>query len=302
MSRADVIAYLGPEGTFTHQVANILFPHHHSMPFSNIPDTIQAITSNEEISYAVVPIENGIEGTVHVTMDWLIHHVHVPIQGEFIFPIHHALLVHPSYSNLPLTSFTKVLSHPQALAQCRHFIRDHLSHAEMVYTESTAHAAMQIGQQPEEAWLAIGTADAARLNQLSVYKQGIEDYENNHTRFMVIGDRPVNWHATNQNEKLSMLLTLPADYPGALALILALFSRKNLNLCYIQSRPTKTGLGNYFFWIDCELPADATDWIQVITEIKDLQCDVRILGAYPSRIYDQLMKSGDGHLIMKPIS
>jgi prephenate dehydratase len=276
------IAYLGPPGTFTHEAAQQLFSESSLVfkDYSSIPDVLSA-AEQEESFFAVVPVENAIEGAVHSTWDWLVHHVHLPIRGELAYPIVHNLLVHPKNAGRDWRFFTEVWSHPQALAQCRLFLRETLPHATWRQAESTARAAEMVKSHPDLPRLAIGTKNAAKRNGLVVLKQAIHDYANNFTRFVVAGKRQWMWRQAPCGWKTSLQVTLPSDYPGALYQVLAAFSWRKINLCHIESRPTKTGLGNYYFLIDAELPADHVLMRGAIEEVGALGCTVRVLGSYP---------------------
>lgn len=278
----ETVAYLGPQGTFTHEAALTLFPEPtvELVAYSSIPDVLTAV--NRGISdIAVVPVENAIEGSVNSTLDWLVHHVDVPILGELVYPIRHCLLAHPAQAGRHKQEFTRILSHPQAIAQCQLHLRKEFSQAELFYTDSTAQAAKMIASHPHEPWLAIGTERAGKFNQLHLLQKEIQDHPNNFTRFIAVGKQKKVWHTTPSLFKTSLQITLPSDYPGALYQVLAAFSWRKINLCHIESRPTKTGLGNYFFLIDTELPEDHVLMQGAIAEIEALGCQVRLLGSYP---------------------
>lgn len=278
----ETIAYLGPAGTFTQEASQILFPGPQAelVPYPTIPDVFTSIEQGVS-DLGVVPVENAIEGSVNSTVDWLIHHAEIPIVGELTYPITQCLMVHPSQIGCPSTKYKRVLSHPQAIAQCQLYLREKYPQAEWVYTDSTAQAAQMLRQHPEEPWLAIGTQQAAKSVNLHVLQAAIQDHDNNFTRFIAVGHKTAHLKQGSERYKTSLKIILPEDYPGALYQVLATFSWRKINLSYIESRPTKTGLGNYLFMIDAEIPADHVLMKGVLAEIEALDCSVRVLGSYP---------------------
>ena len=189
-------------------------------------------------------VENTIEGSVNSTIDWLIHRIDSPIVGELIYPITQCLVVHPNHADYPASDFKQVLSHPQAIAQCQMFLRDKYPQARLVYTDSTAKAAQLLQEHSHEAWLAIGTQQAAKKHGLHVLKTDIQDHENNFTRFIAIGKRPISFRDQKElRYKSTILVTLPSDYPGALHQVLATFAWRKINLSRIGRAQRKQGWG-----------------------------------------------------------
>lgn len=276
------VAYLGPVGTFTHAAASSLFNGEEAelTPYPTIVDTLQAVDEGK-MDIAVVPIENALEGSVHMTLDHLVHHVDLPVLAELIYPISHCLLAHPDQSATKLSEFTHVLSHPQAIAQCYHTIRKLIPQVTFIHTDSTALAAAKVGQQPANKWLAIGTGQAAMCHQLVVRQEDVQDQHNNYTRFWAVGRQRWKIDQADGKQKACLQVTLPSDYPGALYQVLAAFSWRKINLCRIESRPTKTGLGNYFFLIEAEMAVDHVLMQGAIEEVTALGCKVRVLGSFP---------------------
>jgi prephenate dehydratase len=285
------IAYLGPAGTYSEEaLRGICQP----IPFLQEARFVAKATiadclldcSLGAVDYALVPVENSIEGSVNVTLDWLIHQVDIPIQGEIALMISHHALVHPSRKDEPLSEVETVLSHPQAIAQCHHFIRSHCPNAQVSTMRSTAEAAEYVANHPEEKLLAIGPHAAGEKYGLHTVLSHIEDHSNNYTRFLLIGHQPVTDFLVETDKwlrsgKTSILVTLPEDFPGALHQVLSAFAWRKLNLTRIESRPTKKKLGSYFFIIDIGQEMDDTLVPGAISEIEALGCQVRLLGSYP---------------------
>ncbi len=275
------LAFLGPRGTFTEEAARALTGHQrlHYFPCPSIIDVLNAV-AKEEVEYGVVPMENSIEGTVNSTLDWLIHEVDLPILAELALPISQHLLVAEGNKELPLSDIAKVLSHPHAIAQCHNFLKTHLPNAVIEYTNSTAMAAQMVSENPGEPWAAIGTRLAPEIYPLTFARNNIEDYSNNYTRFVLVGLQPLAL-PVSAVEKTTILVTLPEDFPGALYQVLAAFAWRKINLSRIESRPTKKGLGSYYFVIDIEQKMDEVLLPGAFAEIEALGCQVRQLGTYP---------------------
>lgn len=272
------IAFLGPRGTFTEEAARCFFSREQDtfVPYGNIPDVLEA-TAEKQVNYGVVPMENSIEGSVNLTLDWLIHKTRLPILAELVIPIHqHLLTLHET----ELGKITKVLSHPQAVAQCNEFLRRDLPEVEVEYTNSTAEAARIVSENPDQAWAAIGTRLSGELYGLHMLRQSIEDHENNYTRFVLVGEKTPELGDTDRH-KTTIMVTLPSDFPGALYQVLAAFAWRKLNLSRIESRPTKKGLGSYHFIIDIEQEMDSVLLPGAFAEIEAIGCQIQQLGTYP---------------------
>ncbi len=275
------LAFLGPRGTFTEEAARILSLGQKLsfVPYPSIIEVLDAV-SKKEVAYGVVPMENSIEGTVNSTLDWLIHEVDLPILAELALPITQNLLVAKREHPLPLSAITRVLSHPQAIAQSYNFLRENLPEAAIETVNSTALAAKMVSEHPEEPWAAVGTRLNVEIYPLEFAREQIQDYSNNYTRFVLVGleslDLPVS-----RKEKTTILVTLPEDFPGALYQVLAAFAWRKVNLSRIESRPTKKALGSYYFVIDIEQKMDDVLLPGAFAEIEAIGCQVRQLGTYP---------------------
>jgi prephenate dehydratase len=289
----ETVAYLGPQGTFTHQAAQLLFPEqdYQLVSYRSIPDVILAVDKGI-CDLGVVPIENAIEGTVNSTLDWLIHQVDLPIIGELVYPISQCIMVHPEQAGRPRQEFTRIFSHPQSFAQSQLRLRQEYPKAEWEYQESNALAAQIVRDNPDKPWIAVGPRKSGELYQLHILAENVQDHANNMTRFVVLGREKKKWeHLKHQMVKSSFQVTLSSDFPGALYQVLAAFSWRKVNLCHIESRPTKTGLGNYYFLITAEMDKDHVLLQGAISEIEALGCQVRWLGSYPCFRYELAQKT-----------
>ncbi|WP_212924728.1 prephenate dehydratase [Oceanobacillus sp. J11TS1] len=279
------IGYLGPKGTFTKLAVDATFNGEHKEAFKTIPECIDAVDRGE-IDIGVVPLENAIEGTVQLTIDYLIHQVRIPVVGEIVVPIQQHLLVRGDVIH-DESEIEEVHSHSHAIAQCHQYLHQNLNNAKIAFTSSTGRAA-EIVSGSDKPIAAIGNRSAASEYGLEIYKENIHDYPNNHTRFLILSHRPekVKIKGEPKSEKTTLLITLPSDQAGALHQILSAFAWRKLNLSKIESRPTKTGLGNYFFIIDVDQAYDDVLLPGVKAELEALGCQVTILGSYS--VYDIL--------------
>ncbi|WP_077327207.1 prephenate dehydratase [Virgibacillus siamensis] len=274
------IGYLGPKGTFTKLAVDSVFNGGDKHSFDTIPECIDAV-GNDQIDIGVVPLENAIEGTVQLTVDYLVHQVRLPVIAEIVVPIQQHLLVNKAFTG-DMGDIKEIHSHSHAIAQCHQFIHKYLPDADINFTTSTGRAAELVGSGDGNI-AAIGNKLAAEEYDLQIWKEDIHDYPNNHTRFAVIAkdESLVQLNHQVNTEKTSLLITLPSDYAGALYQVLAAFAWRKMNLSKIESRPMKTGLGNYFFIVDVNQPFDDVLFPGVKAELEALGCKVQILGTYP---------------------
>ncbi|NEU31541.1 prephenate dehydratase [bacterium LRH843] len=273
------VSYLGPTGTFSEMAARGLFEGHELVPYKTIPACMDAV-ANKEVDVAIVPNENAIEGSVNMTIDYLIHKQRLPIIGGLTVPIAQHLLVSAEF---PTRKIEKVVSHPHAIAQCHDFLQKNYPDAKWEYMNSTAEAAAFVANHPELNIAAIANELAASEYRLHTAQSNVHDYAHNHTSFVVLG-KAETYQVSGRNhteDKTTLMVTLPSDFSGALHQVLSAFAWRKLNLKKIESRPTKTGLGNYFFIIDVEGLMDEILIPGVISELEALGCGVDVLGSYP---------------------
>ena len=270
------IAYLGPEASFTQLATSQILENETLIPQSNILDCFNAL-KNSEVEKAVVPLENSIEGTVSMTLDYLYDFKDISIEAEVVMPIAHHLLV-----NKKNPEFDIIISHPQALAQCYHFLDKNFKDCLRKDFSSTAAAAKYVSENPDKKIAAIANSYAAKLYDLKILKKNIHDFEQNHTRFIVISKKRDKLKLKQKflGEKTSLMVTLPEDHAGGLHQVLSVFAWRKMNLSKIESRTLKTGLGNYFFYINV-----ANEWHQTLSEnaleeLRSIGAEVRFLGHY----------------------
>lgn len=265
------VAYLGPQGTFTHIAAVRYFGRSVAwLPLADVKTVFDAV-QRDRADFGVVPIENSTEGGVHSTLDLLVDAT-ICIYGEAIQPIeHHLLCAHERIAEI-----RRVASHPHAMAQCKAFLDNHLPGVPLLEMESTAHAAELARDDPQTA--AIASDLAAQLYGLVVVKRRIEDAKNNVTRFLVLSKKPP---ARAPREKTSLLFALH-DAAGALHQILRPFSAHRVNLTKIESRPSKKKAWEYLFYIDVDGHAQDSPLKEALEEIRRLAVTTKVLGAYPA--------------------
>ncbi len=270
------IAYLGPEGTFTHSAALTLLteePYKESrlIPYADISDVLYAV-QDKKADFGVVPVENSIEGSVNTSIDMLINEVDLWILSEIVLPITHNLVASPA-----LEKPAKVFSHPQALAQCRMFLKDHYPEIVKVPVSSTVMSLTYIEQNPGEH-AAIVPSFSVDRNRFQVLYEDIGDYPMNQTRFYLVSVAKESPACAPCKSSISF--ELKTDRPGGLLEILALFNKKNINLTKIESRPAKHKLGSYIFIIDCEADLEAPDNQIILDGITEQASRWKLLGVF----------------------
>lgn len=244
------IAYLGPPGTFCEEALIAMVGAEaaaQEVPKPTIAACFDAVAAGE-VAQALVPIENAIEGGVTQTLDQLVVHAGgIVIRGEVIHPIRHHLIARPG---LALADITRVQSHPHATAQCGHWLTEMLPGAEVAAALSTADAVRTVvrSHEPEAA---IGNFRAAEIYGGVVLAEDVADSMENHTRFVLVG-RDEAEASGDGAFTTSIVCAIPRDRPGALLSILQEFSLRAVNLTRLESRPARTGLGRYVFFIDAE--------------------------------------------------
>jgi prephenate dehydratase len=222
-----------------------------------------------QANLAVVPVENSTEGSVVMTLDALWQLPGLQIQQELVLPISHALL---SRAN-DLTEIKTVYSHPQALAQCQKWLENNLPTVPIIPTNSTTEAIQILDQKSNAA--AIASPRAAKLYNVPILVQPINDYPDNCTRFWVMA-----LNSSNQGDRMSLAFQV-VDQPGALVKPLEVFAKRQLNLSRIESRPTKRSLGEYVFFIDIEINHDQQHLTaEALEELANHTDEIEVFGAY----------------------
>jgi len=272
------VAFLGPAGTFTEDALKEASAE--ELELERLPTVHDAIVAVErgEAERAFVPFENSIEGSVRSTLDTLAFDTEaVTIAGEHDFRIHAHLIAR---EGVELDRVAAVLSHPQPLAQCAGFLREHLPGVERRSVSSTAEAVRMVSESVRP-WAAIGARAAAELYGCVVLREGIEDQPDNVTRFVWIAPAGVEVAGEGPWRTSLVFSELGADHPGALVEALREFSGRGVNLSRIESRPLRQGLGRYMFFCDLEGAVSDPPIAEALEALRAKAESVRILGSYP---------------------
>ncbi|GAH62739.1 unnamed protein product, partial [marine sediment metagenome] len=244
------IAYLGPQGTFTEEALNKYISSTKSedeiekIPCATMQEVIKSVDRGEAAE-GIVPIENSLEGSVNITLDFLTFESEAKIIREITIPIRHSLI---GKEKISTSKIQRIISHPHATAQCKNYISTYLKNAEIIAANSTAEAIKML-QEADDGIAAIGTETAARLYGLEIIEKDIEDNKDNKTRFIFLGN---SIQAKTGKDRTSIVCFLKEDRPGSLFNILKEFAERNINLTRLESRPAKKDLGDYVFLIDMD--------------------------------------------------
>jgi len=267
------VAYLGPEGTFTHQAAKLHFGTScRPMPTGTIAGVFEEVLRGEA-DFGVVPVENSSEGIVSHTLDSFLD-ADLCITAEVLVEVSHCLLVHHDIGE---SDVQRVYSHPQALAQCREWLRANLSRASLIETNSTADAAR--AAQTDHTGAAVASELAAKLYDLRVLRRQLQDIGDNRTRFLVVGPDD-SAPPPSGDDKTSVLLVL-RDEPGVLYRVLHPLSLAGVNLSKIESRPSRRRAWEYVFFLDMDGHIADENLASVLDEVAK-SCELfKVLGSYP---------------------
>jgi prephenate dehydratase len=280
-------AFLGPAGTFSEEAlrAGAEAGAVEAIPKPTIFETVTALRDGT-VELAVVPIENSLEGSINVTLDLLADNAPaVRIVAETRVRIRHSLI---AASSVPLTDIGTVISHPQVPGQCTRFLRGELAHAEVRLADSTAEAVRAVVAAADPSTAALGTTLAAEIYGGTVLREGVQDREDNETRFVWLagGDRPggaLPLRAGDGERRCSIVFWgAGAEHPGWLVRCLGEFADREINLTKIESRPRRERMGSYMFFADLgggeEDPAVAA----ALASLGGMCEEVRVLGSYAS--------------------
>ena len=270
----SVYSYLGPAGTFTEAaLIPLLKAEDKSVPAVNVTAALDAVRSGTA-DYAIVPIENSVEGVVARTLDELASGAPLLIIGESILSVSFALMVKPG---MKISDLKRLATHPHAEAQCREYISKKIPGAEVIMTASTAAGAEAVAKG--EADGALAAAVAAKNFNLEVIAEDVGDKQAAVTRFVTVS-RPGKIAAPTGSDRTSLVVFIAADHSGALLEILTEFAVRGVNLTFIQSRPNGVELGQYHFIIDVEGHIEDARVGDTLKALYRICADVRFLGSY----------------------
>lgn len=277
------VAFLGPAGTFTEEALRASAPRLLDEPAEEVsyPTVVETVMSVQEgaAERAVVPIENSLEGGVAATLDALAGEAdRVRIAGEVVQEVHHCLI---AARQVELSALTRVLSHPQATAQCARFLAERLPAAERVPVGSTAEA-VRLVREAQEPWAALGSRLSAEIYGCRVLVGNVEDQPGNLTRFVWLapaGQGP----DPGPRAKTSIVFWGAGDEsPGWLVAVLREFSDRQINLTRIESRPRRGRLGHYMFFADLEGAEAQPPVRDALAALETRVETLRVLGSYPA--------------------
>lgn len=270
LERQLVVAYLGPKGTYTQEAAQ-----RHAgagstyVPYASIDETLAAVEKNKA-DIAVIPIENSSEGAVPGTLDLLLE-TRLQICGEIVMPIHHQLITKANH----ISDLTTIMGHPQALAQCRRWLAQHVPHASLLPVASNAEAAIQAAGNGTAA--AIASSAAADIYGLKLLASDIQDSSNNTTRFVALGSVPT---ASTGNDKTSLVCSVP-NKSGSLYKLLGFFAEEGINVTKLESRPSENTLWDYIFYVDLDGHEADQPLNAALQKAKKQATWIKVLGSYP---------------------
>jgi chorismate mutase/prephenate dehydratase len=267
------VAYFGPAGTFTHAAARKHFGGAVTLvPVPTIDEVVRVVEARGA-DFGVVPIENSTEGSVTQTHDCL-RRTGLHIGGEVLLPVHHQLMSRAA----SVAAVARVFAHPQALAQCRHWLDAHCPRAERVPATSNAEAARLVAETPDAA--AIASEMAAAIYGLPILAGNIEDDPSNTTRFLVLGHQEVP--ASGQD--LTSMFFVTANRPGALHEVLQAFADAGISMTRIESRPARAGKWEYVFFVDIDGHQADARVAAALARVAATASLLRILGSYPRAV------------------
>ena len=264
------IAYQGEPGAFSEAAARSIDAGAQLVPCRSFEEVFASVEGGPA-GYGVLPIENSIGGSIHRNYDLLLEH-HLPIVGEVELPVVHYLLALPGSS---IAGLRRVYSHPQGLAQCERFLRT-LTGVEIIATYDTAGSAKLVADEHLTDAAAIASARAGEVFGLTPLASSIQDYDDNLTRFLVIGRRPLP-HAVP--DKTTIVFSLPNE-PGSLFKALSAFALRGVDLTKLESRPIPGRPWEYLFYADLAAARDELACARALAHLAEFAPTLRTLGSY----------------------
>jgi prephenate dehydratase len=264
------IAFQGATGAYSESAARRLWPSGETVARDRFDDVFDAVKTGD-VTHGILPIENSVGGSIHRNYDLLLEH-DLPIVGETELIVVHNLLALPGTS---ITEIRRVFSHPQALAQCEQYVRT-LPGVEVVATYDTAGSARLIREGGLRDTAAIASARAAEIFGLDILKAGIQDFQDNITRFIVIAREPV---PLGPPDKTTLAFALQ-NAPGALFKALSVFALRDIDLTKLESRPARGLPWEYLFYVDVAVGRDDVRCTRALEHLAEFARWVRVFGSY----------------------
>ncbi|MCD8390653.1 MAG: prephenate dehydratase [Firmicutes bacterium] len=267
-----MLGYLGPKGTFSHQAAKDCANGEELREYRTINAVIKAVDGGE-IERGIVPIENSIEGAINTTLDMLAFDVNLYITGEYVLHISQNLMIK---RGADISGIKLITSHPQPIGQCSHMLNTEFKDIKTEYADSTAAAAERVARS-DGSVACIASKASADLYGLEIARADCGDDKSNSTRFVIVEREPSK--LVTDDDKTSIAFTLE-NKPGSLYSALELFSASNVNMTKIESRPIKTHLGTYVFFIDIDGNIDNASIYFALDKLRRGTEFYKFLGSY----------------------
>jgi chorismate mutase / prephenate dehydratase len=273
LEKPMTVACLGPRGTFSEEAALKRFGSTITTLACNSIDEVFRKVESSAADYGVVPVENSTEGAIGRTMDLLLQ-TSLTVCGEIQLPVHQCLMA----KNPELTSIEKIYSHPQSFSQCHEWLNTNLPHlsGKCITASSNADAARLAAIEKDTA--AIASKRAADVFGLSICAENIEDDPKNTTRFLTIGTQHIE---ASGNDKTSLIMSA-SNHPGAIHALLAPLAQHGVSMTRLESRPSRTHLWEYVFFVDIEGHQNDENILSALTSIREKAALLKILGSYPA--------------------
>ncbi|GIU71917.1 MAG: prephenate dehydratase [Candidatus Nitrosocaldaceae archaeon] len=263
------VAFQGERGAYSEIAALKYFDNPELIPKKTLVDVFDSV--GKEVDYAVVPVENSLEGSVNEAYDLLLT-TDLTVIGEVYVRIIHCLI---SYEDNTIEDIKRVYSHPQALGQCKGFINAH--RFEVIPYYDTAGSVKMLANNIIKDAAAIASRRAAEIYNMKILAESIEDDKNNYTRFLILGRE----HTKPTGNDKTMIIFATKHAPGALYDALGEFALRNINLTMIISRPIKGKPWEYNFYLDFEGHVDEPNIKECLDGLKHKTSFLKILGSYP---------------------
>ncbi len=266
------IAFQGEPGAYSEAAALRFSDHADVVPCESFEDVFAAVASGKA-THGILPVENSIGGSIHRNFDLLLEH-DLPIVGEVTLPITHNLMALPGTR---LEDVRRILSHPQALAQCERFLRS-MSGVSVEATYDTAGSAKLVKEHNFTEAAAIASERAAQVFGLDILRAEVQDYSDNITRFLLVSR---TGETGDQVDKTTVVFSLPNE-PGSLFKALSVFALREIDLTKIESRPIRGRPWEYLFYVDIPIGRHDPRCARALVHLAEFARSMRTLGSYPS--------------------
>jgi len=266
------IAYQGEPGAFSEAAARRVDPDADLQPSKSFEEVFETVAA-DPATWGILPFENSIGGSIHRNYDLLLSH-DLPIVAEVELPVVHHLLALPGAT---LAGLRRVYSHPQGLAQCERFLRT-LTKVEIIATYDTAGSAKMVADAGLTDAGAIASARAGEVFGLTSLAASVQDFDDNITRFLVIGHQPIRDAVA---DKTSIVFTLPNE-PGSLFKALSVFALRGIDLTKLESRPMPGRPWEYLFYVDLAVARDEVTCGRALAHLGEFAPMLKTLGTYAS--------------------